>query len=208
MARSSDVPRYATPLQLTPLRLGASAEGDSVASITVTQTGPSFEEEFRACYDERFASLFTYLDRLTGDPDLASDTAQEAFVRLHRRGEMPDQPAGWLVAVANNLVRDEQRRSSRQLRLLADEPTRAPSGSPPADPAETLERAEEVRAVRAALNTLNARDRQALLLRHAGYSYREIAAALRLAETSVGTTLVRAGQAFRTAFKEMHGAPE
>lgn len=202
------MPSHATPLPLPPLRFGAPVEGDSASPIILPRGGPSFEEEFRACYEARFASLFTYLDRLTGDPDLASDTAQEAFVKLHRRGAMPDQPAGWLVAVANNLIRDERRRASRQLRLLSDEPSRAPSGSPPSDPAETLERGEQVRAVRAALDRLSARDRQALLLRHAGYSHREIAAALRLAETSVGTTLVRAGQAFRTAFKEMHGAPE
>jgi len=62
--------------------------------------------------------------------------------------------------------------------------------------------------VRAALDRLTPRDRQALLLRHAGYSYREIAAALHLAEGSVGTMLVRAGQVFRAAFKEMHGAPD
>jgi RNA polymerase sigma-70 factor, ECF subfamily len=160
------------------------------------------------CYAERFASLFTYLDRLTGDPELASDAAQEAFVRLHRRGAMPDHPGGWLVAVANNLVRDERRRTTRQLRLLSHHPDRAPSGSPAADPAADLERAERVRAVRAALDLLTPRDRQALLLRHAGYSYREIAVALRLAEGSVGTTLVRAGQMFRDAFKEMHGAPD
>lgn len=168
----------------------------------------SFEEEFRSCYSARFAPLFTYLGRLTGDPELASDAAQEAFVRLHRRGEMPDQPAGWLVAVANNLVRDERRRTTRQLRLLSEHPSRAPSGSPAADPAADLERAEQVRAVRSALDMLTSRDRQALLLRHAGYSYREIAAALHLAEGSVGTTLVRAGKIFRAAYKEMHGAPE
>jgi DNA-directed RNA polymerase specialized sigma24 family protein len=62
--------------------------------------------------------------------------------------------------------------------------------------------------VRAALDRPTLRDRQALLLRHGGYSYREIAAALGLAETSVGTTLVRAGQAFRAAFQEMHDASE
>ncbi|HKT58682.1 MAG TPA: sigma-70 family RNA polymerase sigma factor [Gemmatimonadales bacterium] len=168
----------------------------------------SFEEAFRVCYAARFAPLFSYVDRLTGDPDLAADVAQEAFVRLHRRGEMPDQPAGWLVAVANNLVRDERRRVTRQLRLLTEEPTRAPAGAPPGDPSVDLERAERITAVRAALDRLNLRDRQALLLRHGGYSYREIAAALGLAETSVGTTLVRASQAFRAAFQEMHDAPE
>jgi RNA polymerase sigma-70 factor (ECF subfamily) len=187
------------------MSLGAPREGDPSVP---TRSEPSFEEEFRACYAARFASLFTYLDRLTGDPELASDAAQEAFVRLHQRGEMPDQPAGWLVAVANNLVRDERRRATRQLRLLSELPSRAPFGSPAADPAADLERAEQVGAVRAALDLLTPRDRQALLLRHAGYSYREIAAALHLGEGSVGTMLVRAGQVFRAAFKEMHGAPE
>jgi RNA polymerase sigma-70 factor (ECF subfamily) len=167
-----------------------------------------FEQAFRACYAARYAPLFTYLDRLTGDPDLAADVAQEAFVRLHRRGEMPDQPAGWLVAVANNLVRDERRRVTRQLRLLTEEPSRAPVGAPASDPSDDVERAERISAVRAALERLNVRDRQALLLRHGGYSYREIAAALGLAETSVGTTLVRASHAFRAAFEEMHDASE
>lgn len=168
----------------------------------------SFEQQFRECYSARFASLFRYLDRLTGDADLAADTAQDAFVRLYRRGAMPDEPAGWLVVVATNVLRDERRRAFRQLRLLAQEPSRAPSGMPAAGPDADLERAEHVRAVRAALESVSPRDRQALLLRHAGYSYREIAAALHLAEGSVGTTLVRAGQVFRRAYKEMHGAPD
>jgi DNA-directed RNA polymerase specialized sigma24 family protein len=47
-----------------------------------------------------------------------------------------------------------------------------------------------------------------LLLRHGGYSYREIAAALGLAETSVGTTLVRASHAFRAAYQELDRASD
>lgn len=190
------------------MSLGDPDEGGSSASSFTSRSQTSFEDQFRTCYAARFAPLFTYLDRLTGDPELAADAAQEAFVRLHRRGEMPDQPAGWLVAVANNLVRDERRRATRQLRLLSDHSSRAPYDSPATDPAVDLERAEQVRAVRAALDVLTPRDRQALLLRHAGYSYREIAAALHLAEGSVGTTLVRAGRLFRAAFKEIHGAPD
>jgi RNA polymerase sigma factor (sigma-70 family) len=81
-------------------------------------------------------------------------------------------------------------------------------GAPASDPSDDVERAERISAVRAALERLNVRDRQALLLRHGGYSYREIAAALGLAETSVGTTLVRASHAFRAAFEEMHDASE
>ncbi len=172
------------------------------------QPEPLFEEQFRTCYRERFPTLFTYLDRLTGDAEAASDIAQDAFVRLHRRGNMPDHPAAWLIAVANNLVRDERRRSIRQLRILTGNPEQARLGARSGDPVQDVERAETVRAVRAALQSLTLRDRQALLLRHAGYSYNEIATALRLSKGGVGTTLVRAGQRFRAAYKEMHGAPE
>ena len=169
--------------------------------------GRALEDAFGALYAARFAGLYRYLDRLTGDAELASDVAQEAFIRLHGRGEMPDEPVGWLVTVANNLVRDEHRLTSRRLRLLREQPQHVPLGAP-ADPAADLDRAERIGAVRAALETLTLRDRQALLLKHAGYSYREIAGAVGLSETSVGTTLVRAGQAFRAAFQELHGAPE
>jgi RNA polymerase sigma-70 factor (ECF subfamily) len=203
--RSFDVD--ATSLILPPMNFSHRQPG-AEAPAADAEVVASFEAAFRACYTARFAALFSYLDRLTGDAELASDAAQEAFVRLHRRGEMPDEPAGWLVAVANNLVRDERRRVTRQLRLLSEEPTRAPSGTPAPDAAADLERAEQIEAVRRALDQLTLRDRQALLLKHGGYSYREIAAALGLAESSVGTTLVRAGRAFREAFEELHGAPD
>ena len=69
--------------------------------------------------------------------------------------------------------------------------------------------AEERRnQVRAALDCLSVRDRQALLLRHSGHSYREIATALSVAESGVGTMLIRASQAFRRAYEEIHGAPD
>jgi len=187
---------YATSFAYSPVSSGA------------PRREPRFEQEFRAYYRERFAPLFTYLNRLTGDAEVASDVAQEAFVRLHRRGSMPDQPGAWLLVVANNLVRDEQRRATRQLRILSQNPEQAQLGARTADPAHDLERSEKVRAVRAALERLNLRDRQALLLRHSGYSYSEIGTALRLSKGGVGTTLLRAGERFRAAFKEMHGAPE
>jgi RNA polymerase sigma factor (sigma-70 family) len=54
---------------------------------------------------------------------------------------------------------------------------------------------------RTALDSLPLRDRQLLLLRYEGYSYRELASALDLTETSVGTLLARAKDAFRRALR-------
>lgn len=159
----------------------------------------TFDEAFRRLFGERFAPLYRYLHRLSGDAALADDVAQEAFVRLYARGGIPDAPAAWLVTVAHNLMRDEHRRTARRRRLLAL--WQEPPAPAPAPDAEVLldERAMQVRRV---LATLSERNRRLLLLRHEGHSYDEIAGILGLAPGSVGTMLVRATAAFVAAYGE------
>jgi RNA polymerase sigma-70 factor (ECF subfamily) len=167
-----------------------------------------FDAEFDRLFEQHFARLFRYLDRSLGDAQLAADLAQEAFVRLFDRGEMPDEPIAWLITVAANLLRDDKRRTTRRLRLLARAPDDVPHATAPPDPAAAIDQAERRDQVRAALARLAPRDRDALLLRHSGYSYREIALALGITETGVGTVLLRAGASFRKAYQELHGDPD
>ena len=172
------------------------------------KTQDAFEVSFARLFDERFVSLYRYLDRLSGDPDLAEDLAQEAFVRLHRRGEIPNDARAWLAAVASNLFRDERRRVRRRQNLLARQPADLTLGVPAPSPDDDVERGERKIRVRQALDRLSLRDREMLLLRHEGYSYREIAIALGVAETGVGTMLIRATEAFRAAFTEEDNASD
>lgn len=161
---------------------------------------PTFEEAVAALFRQRFASLRRYLDRLTGDPDLAADLAQAAFVRLYQRGAMPDEPAAWLITVAMNAFRDTHRRVERRAALVSEYGDDAVAPADVASADDTVI-AEESRArVRNALNALPERDRTLLLLRHEGYSYRELARIVGVAETSIGTLLLRATQAFRTTY--------
>lgn len=168
----------------------------------------AFELAFTRLFDERFTSLYRYLDRLSGDPDLAEDLAQEAFVRLHRRREIPNDTRAWLAAVASNLFRDERRGARRRQGLLARQPGDLTLGSAPSSPDDAVAQDERRLRVRATLDHLPLRDREMLLLRHEGYSYREIANVVGVAETSVGTMLVRATEAFRAAFMERNSAPD
>lgn len=168
----------------------------------------AFDVAFRRAFDDRFAELFRYFDRLTGDPALASDIAQETFVRLYERGEMPQEIRGWLVSVGSNLLRDERRRAGRRRLLLARRAPQHTLGDAPLQPDEALLQRERQAKVRSALNGLPERDRQLLLLRYGGYSYRELAAALELTESSVGTLLMRAKVQFSRLLQAVPDASE
>ena len=166
-----------------------------------TETNPpDFEESFRRLFDAQYASLFRYLNRLTGDADLAEDLVQEVFVRLYQRGSLPDDVRGWMAAVAHNLLRDEKRTSKRRLQLIQARPLDIDRRTNVASDQKVLTE-ETRRGVRAALDKLSERDRRMLLLRHEGYSYREISKAIGVNETSVGTLLLRASALFYAAYK-------
>ena len=170
--------------------------------VRVSQERDEFRAAFRTLFDAHFHRILRYLDRMSGDPDLAADLAQEAFVRLYRRGAVPDSPEAWLITVAMNLFRNARTTRSRRVRLLATRPGGRWQADPPASPSRGLEADRERRRVRAALDRLPERQRDLLLLRAEGYSYRDLARALDLNEASVGKLLQRAREGFRATYEE------
>jgi RNA polymerase sigma-70 factor (ECF subfamily) len=155
--------------------------------------------DFEAIFAKLYPSLFRYLNRLTGDPDVSADIAQEAFVRLLER-PLPEADARrWLFTVATNLVRDWARAGERRRRLLRDS---YQGPAPPARPDEDAERSERIAAVRATLAELAPRDREILLMREEGFRYAEIAEVVGVAPGSVGTLLARALRRFAAAYGE------
>ena len=166
----------------------------------------SFEDCFVQLFQENFESLYRYLDRLSGDAHLAADLAQEAFVRLHSRGSLPNEPRAWLVTVAMNLYRNIRTAQTRRNRLLTEfRGDAGPAGTPAPD---ALALQDEVRQrVRGTVDRMPERERQMLLLRAEGYSYRDIASALHINEASVGTLLARAKQQFRELYEGDSDAP-
>jgi RNA polymerase sigma-70 factor, ECF subfamily len=163
-------------------------------------SGAAFRDAISELFTAHFPRIYRFLHRLSGEPDVAADIAQEAFVRLHERGSLPDEPASWLVTVALNRFRNVASSRSRRIRLLTADRAAHVLGDPPASPAEWIGQAESRARVRAALEQLPERDRQMLLLCAEGYRYREIATALGINEASVGTLLSRAKRAFRAAY--------
>ena len=146
-----------------------------------------------ALYRTHHAPLVRYLTRLSGDPDLADDAAQEAFVRLAERPPADERELrAWLFTVATNVVRDARRTGRRRAEILAGDPEGASPTPPGPDPADDVVRAELRLHVRAALDALSERDRAILLMREEGFKHREIANAVGITTGSVGTVIARA----------------
>jgi len=158
-------------------------------------------------FDAHFHRLYRYLDRLSGEPELAADLAQEAFVKLHRRGSLPDAPEAWLLSVAMNLFRNARSTRSRRRRLLTAARSEGVLSDPPPSPEQAQVAGDLRQHVRSTLDRMPERERRMLLLRAEGYSYRDIAAALDLNEASVGVLLARAIRAFRTIYGDASHAP-
>jgi len=146
-----------------------------------------------ALYRTHHAPLVRYLTRLCGDPDLADDAAQEAFVRLSERPPANEREVrAWLFTVATNVVRDARRSGRRRAEILAADPASVSPEIGGADPSDDAVRAELRRRVRAALDELSERDRAVLLMREEGFKHREIASAVGITTGSVGTVIARA----------------
>ena len=149
------------------------------------------------------APLVRYLTRRLGDRDWAEEIAQETFLRALRQETITSERS-WLFAVATNLVRDDARKQSRQrkhLELLRAEAEVA-QANVEIEPT-SMERDEERALARQAVESLAERDRLALLMREEGLDYDEIAAALDITRSSVGTTLSRARRRLAENFEAL-----
>jgi RNA polymerase sigma factor (sigma-70 family) len=157
---------------------------------------PENRATFERLHGAHEVAVRNHLIYLTGDRTVAEDLTQETFGRLYERiladehAELRD-PRAWLLTVASNFAynhfRTESRRSSREDTVGDVAPQQADI--------------DDVLDVRRALSELSDRDRIVLMLRYSGFSYAEVAEAVCIAPSSVGTILARAQRRFREAYE-------
>jgi RNA polymerase sigma-70 factor (ECF subfamily) len=173
-----------------------SARDERTTRVAVSGSGrgavrADLDEIFRRDY-QRVVGVAA---RVLGSRDQAEDVAQEVFLSFGRSSVPTEQASGWLcVAAAHtalNLLRSGRRRASREETAAAAEDAVVP------DVAEAVVTLEERGRVRAALARLPRKQAVALVLRHSGLSYADVAAALDLSPGGVGTTVRRAEAALR-----------
>jgi len=190
-------PTAALRAVLSPDRHGAAAGAaerkGGVAVSTPPRRGavrPDLEQVFRTTYPR----VVAVAARVLGSQDEAEDVAQEVMLKFGRSSVPAGEAIGWLsVAAAHTAL--NHRRSGRRRASREEASGDGDSVSP--DAADAVVTLDERRRVRAALGRLPRKQAVALVLRHSGLSYAEVAAALHLSPGSVGTTVRRAESALR-----------
>ncbi len=188
----------AAAVPAAPGAVAGAAEGQDERKESMALAG-SVRGAVRTDLDEIFHRDYQMVvgvaARVLGSRDQAEDVAQDVFLSFGRSSVPPGEARGWLsvaaVHTALNLLRSGRRRASRE--ETAGEAD-AVVGS---DVAEAVVTLEERSRVRAALARLPRTQSVALVLRHSGLSYADVAATLDLSPGSVGTTVRRAESALR-----------
>lgn len=156
-------------------------------------------------FDEAFVlhhrAVFRTARSVVRDAGLAEDVTQEVFLRLYRN--LDSQPADellrpWLLRVtlnvARNTIRGQGRSTAREEEFAKQ--TYAEGEFSGNTPEEEFERRMKIEAAQAALDKIKEPMRSCLLLKQQGLSYREIATALQLNETNVGSLIARGRKEF------------
>ncbi len=171
-----------------------------------SSTGHWDEHDFRVVFLEHYAPIIAILMRLLGDRSRAEEVASDAFWRLYRQPALRtdfrnggSNVGGWVYRTASNLgidaLRAADRRRQHEATAGRQDNDRTTSG-----PLDLLLREEKCRQVRAVLASIKPAQAQLLILRTSGFSYKELAEALDVKMTGIGTMLNRAEEEFRNQY--------
>jgi RNA polymerase sigma-70 factor (ECF subfamily) len=156
--------------------------------------------------------LITVLEHLIRRREQAEDLAQEVFLRVYRARKtyVPGAKfSTWLFTIANNVASNALRSRSRRREVNIAAQPNTDTGAQPLDqmalassglmPTRQLDKTEMAEIVRLAMESLNERQRMALLLsKFEGMSYVDIAQSMGMSIQAIKSLLSRARGNLRT----------
>jgi RNA polymerase sigma factor (sigma-70 family) len=155
---------------------------------------PRSDRAFERMYKRYVGDVYRYALAVMRNPADAEDVTQTTFLNAYRafveKGDRPEKPQNWLIAIAHNVCRQRFRQSSRRPSEVAFED----------DIADKLveDEAPSGEDIRRALGHLAFNQRAALVMRELeGRSYAEIADILDVSTSAVETLIFRARRALR-----------
>jgi RNA polymerase sigma-70 factor (ECF subfamily) len=152
-------------------------------------------DAFSSLFDRHANTIYGFCFRRTADWALAEDLTSVVFLEAWRRRQDVDLDTRgtlpWLLGVATNVVRNQERGLRRYRAALDRIPPLEPERDFADGLAERLDAEARMRSLLAEIRRLPQPEQDVLLLSWAGLSSSEIAAALNVAQGTVRTRLFR-----------------
>ena len=148
--------------------------------------------------------LIRYAHGYTSDLEEARDIVQDVFVKLSQNLATLDHErlAPWLFTVCRNRALDHQRKHRRLVVMETETLDLEMSADP--SPHEEMDRTETATALRQLIDTLPARQQEAVRLKFiAGLDYQQISAAMKTSIGNVGYLIHHGVAALRTKWQAM-----
>ena len=154
----------------------------------LAQLGRPADSSFEQLYRRHARDVYQYALAVLSNPADAEDVTQTTFLNAYRafqKGERPEKPHNWLIAIAHNVCRMRWRQAgSRPKEVALDE---AP------EPVALEQDRPDLAEVLTALAQLSFNQRAALVMRELeGRSYQEISEVLGVSVSAVEALLFRA----------------
>jgi len=164
----------------------------------------SRREAFEEMYDTYMPKVYRYVSYRTGNASIAEDITSDVFEKALKHFDSYSREkaseATWLMTIARNTITDHFRKEGHVQVVREEDAPEEESHEPEVD--EQVIRLEEVRQLRLCLADLPQLDQDIISLKFgAGMNNREIARALKVSESNVGTRLFRAVRRLRDSFK-------
>lgn len=172
-------------------------------------TGPvsHAHSHFEAMFLQHYGRVLRLLMHLVGSRPQAEDLANEVFWKLSRQSEhwiRTNNVGGWLYRTATRAGIDALRATTHRKQYEFAATWHAHNHKPDKTaPLEDMLREEDRRSVQLVLRKMKPAQAQLLLMRADGSSYKELAEALDVAVTGIGTLLSRAEAEFRKHYLKL-----
>jgi len=170
---------------------------EDTESIWIEQAKAGSQSAFTRLVEAYQTPVYNLAYRMLGNSVEAENAAQETFVRMYTKLDTYDPErkfSSWLLAIASHYCVDVLRRRRMNYLSLDDLPPMVELSMPKAgQPEQIVVRAQDASAVQALLKTLPPNYRTPVVLRYwYDMSYREIADAMGVTESTIKTRLHRA----------------
>ncbi|WP_371320234.1 sigma-70 family RNA polymerase sigma factor [Chengkuizengella axinellae] len=162
------------------------------------------QQQFKQIFKDHYSLVVNKINQILRDRAIAEDLAQDVFMQLYNVNwnEIENIPA-WLRKSATYASYNHIRSEKREAERIKKESTSIEETITSSE--DQFLHKDEVSNVQAILETMDDRERNLLLMKYSGFSYKEVANTLGITQTSVGKLLSRARNKFSELYKQKGG---